>query len=106
MAPLANFRQEVVLLYSEWVLTQNHILYPTQCGLNWFETTSFGARTLLVYVGYWNQDAVMILSLNNGAPELVYSSGHKLLNNDVQLNDGLWHYIPCLTVKFPKLNYL
>ena len=59
----------------------------------WFKTTSFGARTLLVYEGYWKQDDDMTLRLKNGEPELVYSSSQKLYNIDVQLNDGLWHHI-------------
>jgi len=59
----------------------------------WFKTTSFGVRTLLSYEGFWNQDAVMSLRLQNGEPELVFSSGQKIYNSSIKLNDGLWHHI-------------
>lgn len=58
----------------------------------WFKTLSFGARSLLAYEGFWNQDNVMNLRVRNGLPELVFSSSQKLKSGE-SFNDGHWHHI-------------
>jgi len=58
----------------------------------WFKTLSFGARSLLAYEGFWNQDNVMNLRVRNGLPELVFSSSQKLKSSE-SFNDGHWHHI-------------
>jgi hypothetical protein len=65
----------------------------------WFKTTSFGARTLLSYEGFWVADIVLNLRLRDGKPEVVYSASQKMFAKNGAYNDGIWHHI-AITMPF------